>query len=197
MATIAIYGGSFNPPHLGHLLAATAVVAAAGVDAVWIEPVFDHPLGKPIGATFADRVAMCRLGFAALGRRAVVRQDERANRARDGSGVRGRSFDLVDRLSLRFPHHQFRFVIGSDIFAEASRWHRFDDLLGAAPPIILARPGHPVPAAWAAHALAVAMPDLASRDLRRAIAIGSVARGAIATGVLDYIAARRLYAEAP
>ncbi len=43
---IALFGGSFDPPHVGHLLAAQYVLATEPVGELWLVPVFRHPLGK-------------------------------------------------------------------------------------------------------------------------------------------------------
>ena len=56
---IALYGGSFNPPHAGHLLVTAYVLATCEVDGLWLMPAFRHPFGKEL-APFEDRVEMCR-----------------------------------------------------------------------------------------------------------------------------------------
>ena len=57
---VALLGGSFNPPHLGHLLAAHVVRALEPVDEVWFVPAAHHPFGKPL-IDFSHRLAMCEL----------------------------------------------------------------------------------------------------------------------------------------
>ena len=57
---VALLGGSFNPPHVGHLLAAHYVRATQGVDEVWLMPAYHHPFGKAL-ADFEHRAAMCEL----------------------------------------------------------------------------------------------------------------------------------------
>ena len=56
MPEIALFGGSFDPPHVGHLLAAAYVLATEPVDELWFVPVLQHPLGKPLLASFEHRV---------------------------------------------------------------------------------------------------------------------------------------------
>ena len=62
---MAFFGGSFDPPHLGHLAVARAAQAALGLDTVLFAPVGAQPL-KPQGSTagFEDRLAMTRLAIA-------------------------------------------------------------------------------------------------------------------------------------
>ncbi len=57
---VALLGGSFNPPHVGHLLAAHYVRASQPVDEVWLMPSFHHPFGKQL-TSFEHRLAMCEL----------------------------------------------------------------------------------------------------------------------------------------
>jgi len=59
MPEIALFGGSFDPPHVGHLLAAAYVLATEPVDELWLVPVFEHPLGKKPAAPFEHRVELC------------------------------------------------------------------------------------------------------------------------------------------
>src|SRR4051812_26752381 len=63
---VAIFGGSFNPPHVGHQLAALWVLETAGVDELWFVPAFVHPFEKAL-APFEDRRRMCERAAAALG----------------------------------------------------------------------------------------------------------------------------------
>src|SRR5207249_1390676 len=64
---IALFGGSFDPPHVGHLLAAAYVLATEPVDELWFVPVFGHPLGKRIHAPFEHRAAWIELAIADVG----------------------------------------------------------------------------------------------------------------------------------
>src|SRR5690606_7304538 len=57
---VALLGGSFNPPHVGHLLAAHYVRATQGVDEVWLMPSHNHPFGKAL-TPFVHRLGMCEV----------------------------------------------------------------------------------------------------------------------------------------
>ncbi|MBM4342510.1 MAG: nicotinate (nicotinamide) nucleotide adenylyltransferase [Deltaproteobacteria bacterium] len=188
MATIAIFGGSFNPVHAGHVLAATYVAQAAAVDAVWVLPVWRHALDKAIGVDFETRLQLCRIGFAVLGDRVQVRDDER--------GGTGRTIDLVRDLGLRYPDHAFRLMVGSDILAEVHRWHRFDDLARLAPPLLLLRGGFAVPATCPYQVLPIALPDVRSSELRARLAKGESVAGWVPDAVGCAIRERGLYREA-
>ena len=60
MRSIALFGGSFDPPHLGHVLAATWVLSTSGVDELWVMPAFDHAFDKELSA-FEHRKRMGNL----------------------------------------------------------------------------------------------------------------------------------------
>ena len=63
--TIAIFGGSFNPPHVAHVLAAAYVLSTAEIDRLLVVPTFRHPFAKAL-ASYEDRVAMCSLAMGWL-----------------------------------------------------------------------------------------------------------------------------------
>src|SRR5690606_32016933 len=67
MSAWAIFGGSFDPPHVGHVLAVTWVLSTQPVDEVVLVPALEHAFGKPL-APFAHRRRMCELAFAPLRR---------------------------------------------------------------------------------------------------------------------------------
>lgn len=185
---VALYGGSFNPPHVAHLLAATWVLAAAPVDELWVAPVWRHPLGKPLGADFDQRLALCRLGFALLGPRVRVIDAER--------GGSGRTLDLVEQLQAQHPAAQFRLVIGADILGEAARWHRFDEVLRRAPALVLGRAGYAIPPDFHGDVAPVVLPELSSSAVRAGLADGSLPRGWLVSTVEAEIRRQGLYESA-
>ena len=182
---VALYGGSFNPPHVCHLLAATWVLAANAADQVWVVPVWQHALGKPLAASFEDRLELCRRNFALLGAKVLVVDAER--------GSSGRTLDLLDRLQLQHPEAAFRLVIGADILHEAARWHRFDEVARRAPPLVLGRSGYEIPKDFAGEVAPLALPELSSSAVRALLASGRLPPGLLVDDVDQEIRRRGLY----
>ena len=109
---VAIFGGSFNPPHVGHQLLALYVLETAAVDQLWFVPCWKHPFDKALEA-FADRLHMCEMAAAALGSRARV-SDVEAQLGGEGS----RTLMTVKALQASHPDHEFLLVVGADLEPE-------------------------------------------------------------------------------
>jgi nicotinate-nucleotide adenylyltransferase len=188
MTRVALFGGSFNPPHVAHQLVALYVLETQPVDELWFVPTFDHPLGKRLVA-YDHRVAMCELAAAPLGARVRVSRAEAELAARPDF-VTSHTIDLIDYLAAQ--GHALRLVIGSDILAEAARWHRWDDVVAGAPLIVVGRGGHDLP--HGSGATGVTMPEVSATLVRDLLAAGgSDVRGLVPGEVLRYIAEHHLY----
>jgi len=188
MKRVALFGGSFNPPHAAHQLVALYVLETQPVDELWFAPVYAHVFGKPL-APYADRVAMCELVAGALGARAkVTRAEEVLAQAPDFRG--SRTLDLVEHLRATEPDIALRLVVGSDILAEAAKWHRWDAIVAQAPLLVVGRAGH-LPDGSAA--TGVTMPEISSTQIRAALAGGEDPASLLPGSVLRYIADHRLY----
>ena len=157
---IAIFGGSFDPPHLGHLLCAAQVLLTEPVGELWMTPVFAHPFQKPLAAPYQARIAMCEAAAHALGnpRLRVSRAEEELARAGQGEG---RTVDLLEHLHAQRPADRFALVMGSDILQETGQWKRWDRVRELARIIRVQRQGHPLPELPAA-----TLPEISSTELR-------------------------------
>jgi nicotinate-nucleotide adenylyltransferase len=152
----AVFGGSFDPPHVAHVLAVAWVLATTDVDEVIVVPCFRHPFAKPL-ASFQHRFAMCERAMGWLPRTHVSRVEEHLG---------SESFTLRTILHLREQHSgvSFRLVVGADVVLEAARWKEFEKVKALAPLIVLGRcgviaPGAPSPI----------LPDVSSTFIRQAI----------------------------
>jgi nicotinate-nucleotide adenylyltransferase len=138
---IAFFGGSFDPPHRGHLAVARAAREALHLDQVLIAPVGTQPL-KPHGSTagFLDRVAMTRLAIADEPAFELSLADAPAPGAPDNSP--NYSIDTLLRLRAALPPGDTLFcLIGADSLLALRRWHRGAEIPFVAPLIVASRPG--------------------------------------------------------
>ncbi len=171
-----LFGGTFDPPHVGHVLGVAWLLSALDAD-VWIEPVDRHVLGKtPL--PFATRLQWSRLAFGIFGERVTVRDDERR------PGASGATIDLVRHLQAQHPDRVFRLAIGSDILAQRDRWQDFPGLTALAPLVVLPRPGFAIPPDLAALVAPVELPDVSSTELRADWAAGRSLAGRVPATVL-------------
>ena len=135
---VAFFGGSFDPPPLGHLAVARAARAALGLDAVLFAPVGAQPL-KPYGsaAGFEDRLAMTRLAIAGEPGFVVSLAD-----APQPSGAPNYSLETLLGLRAELPPGSALFcLMGADSFFTLRLWHRAGEIPFAAPLIVASRPG--------------------------------------------------------
>jgi nicotinate-nucleotide adenylyltransferase len=174
---IAIFGGAFDPPHLGHVLCACYAQQVVALDALWVLPSAHHPYGKSM-APFDERLAMCRLAFAGLAG-VTVREDERDNPS-------GRTFDLLEALDQTHPGTEWYLIGGSDTGRDLPQWYRGEELARRLRVIPVPRRGyddsHPA-----------ALPAISSTAVREILARGGDPASLLPAAVAAYLATRGLY----
>jgi nicotinate-nucleotide adenylyltransferase len=134
MPEIALFGGSFDPPHVGHLLAAAYVLATEPVDELWFVPVHQHPFAKPLVASYEHRVALAERLAAQLPRSKVSRAEQESGQAR--------TVDLLEWLHRKYPQTRWSLVLGTDLEAEKPQWKQFDRVEQLARVIAVRRGGY-------------------------------------------------------
>ncbi len=181
---VLFFGGSFDPPHVAHVLCAAYALSTGNFQRLLVVPVFDHAFGKRL-CPFDHRLRMCELAFADL-RSAVV------------SGIEAEldppSYTLhtLDRLGREHPDWRLRLLVGSDVLADTSKWFGFDEVARRAPPFVVSRAGsEPVGPAL--------LPEVSSTRVRSLLAARSDAAARaeldqlVPRAVLEYIEANALY----
>jgi nicotinate-nucleotide adenylyltransferase len=135
---VAFFGGSFDPPHIGHVAVASAAQQALALDRILFAPVGLQPL-KPAGssASFSDRVAMLRLAIAGHPSFEVSLLDA-PDPASPGPNY---TFDTLTELCKSLPSEAKLFLLlGADSFRTLHYWHRAAELLFLASLIVASRP---------------------------------------------------------
>jgi nicotinate-nucleotide adenylyltransferase len=138
---IGFFGGSFDPPHRGHIALARLAMERLGLDRVLFAPVGVQPLKRDRPqAGFADRVTMTELAIAGESRMEISTLDTPR-----GDGRPNYTIDTIAVLrNTLAPHDQIFCLMGADSFLTIERWHRSVDLLLACDMVVAARPGFPL-----------------------------------------------------
>jgi nicotinate-nucleotide adenylyltransferase len=180
--SIAILGGSFNPPHVAHLMAAYWTLATQDVSEVWLLPSFRHPFGKAL-APFEDRVRMCELAVRALRGAAVCTAE--AELADDP--LVGKTARTLEHLRAKHPSYDFALVVGADVLPDTDKWYRWDRVTALARIVIVGREGYPpVPGA-------PSLPAISSTAIRARLARGEDVSGLVPRKVREYALEKGLY----
>ena len=213
---VALFGGTFDPFHNGHLRMAIEVREILGLPRVVLFPCHHppHKPGRPVSAS-SHRLAMVAAGTAGLP--GLEASDIEIRRE-------GLSYSLrtVREFLREEPGSDPLFVMGADSFAEVATWHRYEELLGSCDFVLLPRPGaalDPVPPAgiriekeapgcysWngsgyrlqgGRRLLCPSLPvlDISSSSIREKVRTGRCIRGLVPPEVERYIYDHGLYAE--
>ncbi|MGF1465722.1 MAG: nicotinate (nicotinamide) nucleotide adenylyltransferase [Sandaracinaceae bacterium] len=178
--TWAVFGGSFDPPHVGHVLAAAYVLSTAPVERVLCIPTFQHAFGKR-SAPFPHRRRMCELAFGPL--RGVEVSDLEARLGGASYTVR-----TLRELAARHPAVGLRLVVGADLVPEVPSWREGDRLPGLAPLLVVGRAGHGSPGDGRP-----LMPEVSSTEVRQRLEAGAEVEGLVPRSVTRYILRHGLY----
>ncbi|HYG70467.1 MAG TPA: nicotinate (nicotinamide) nucleotide adenylyltransferase [Anaeromyxobacteraceae bacterium] len=179
---VAILGGSFNPPHVAHLMAAYWALATQDVREVWLLPAYRHPFGKVL-APFEDRVRMCELAAAPIrGVHVCTAERELAD-----DPLVGKTARTLEHLVAKHPAYRFALVVGADILPDTDKWYRWDRVQELARILVIGRQGYEGPSA------APALPPVSSTLVRERLARGEDVSGLVPRRVLAYAAERGLY----
>ncbi len=121
MEKIAVYGGSFDPPHEGHRLLADNLVKYCGADRVIVIPAAMSPFKETSGASANDRLEMCRLAFNDP---LYEVSDIEINR-----GGKSYTIDTLTEIKKSNPNSELYFFVGDDMLLSFDRWYRYNDIL--------------------------------------------------------------------
>jgi nicotinate-nucleotide adenylyltransferase len=194
---LAIFGGTFDPIHFGHLALAEEVCWQLGVARVFFVPAARQPLKAWKHVAPADaRLEMVQLATVDNPSFAVCDLEIRRG---------GPSYTIDTVMSLReeFPTAEWSFVAGADVLSDLPRWHAIGRLLELCRFAIVTRPGHPVDLDQLYTALPSARGrvetvgnlrlEISSTDIRDRLSRGAPTRYQMPDAVIDYIREHGLY----
>jgi nicotinate-nucleotide adenylyltransferase len=198
---VGVFGGTFDPVHLGHLVLAGECRRQVGLDEVWFVPSAHHPFKPDLQvSSFDDRVAMLRLALEDRDGY-VVNEIERELPAPTYTA------NTLDALAERYPGNEWYFLMGADALAELPLWHEPARVVARCTLLAMARPGtakitidqlranltlpadSPVRLQW----VDVPPIDIASREIRRRVRAGESIQAVVPHAVEQFIQSHHLY----
>lgn len=187
---LGVMGGTFDPIHHGHLVAASEVAAALNLDQVIFVPT-GMPLQKPDVTNSEDRYLMTVIATASNPRFNVSRVDI----DREGPTY---TVDTLQDIQSAYPDAELFFISGADAITQILAWKDFDELWKAAKFVAVTRPGHAMQLpesapAGAIEVLEVPALSISSTDVRQRSANGDPVWYLVPDGVVQYINKHNLY----
>jgi len=198
---IGLFGGTFDPIHLGHLILAERCREEAGLEEIWFLPSYAPPHKSERAITrFEQRCEMVAL--ATTGQPAF-----RVERIEKELPPPSFTSETLAELQTRHPEHEFSLVIGGDSLRDFSTWHEPEKVLELTRLVAVPRPGA-IPVTTEELAAQLGLPPervrltivecpaiaIASREIRARIAAGKTIRYLVPRSIEEYLRERKLYA---
>jgi nicotinate-nucleotide adenylyltransferase len=186
---LGIFGGSFDPPHLGHLLPVIDAAETLGLDAVRFVPAGVQPLKVDRArAASHDRLAMTERLVAGVPGFTVDPMEV------DRAGL-SYTVDTLARMAETVRAEELVLLVGADAFALFDQWREPERIMTLARVAVLVRGGDRSPdvGSTGVKLLQTRRVDISSTELRARVADGRTIRGFVPDAVADYIAEHRLY----
>ncbi|WP_409297567.1 nicotinate-nucleotide adenylyltransferase [Peribacillus sp. SCS-26] len=187
MKKVGILGGTFDPPHIGHLIVANEVREALELDEVRLMPNSVPPHKKKNGQAAADdRLEMVRLavktnpGLSAEG----------IELNREGLSY---TYDTIAELKELEPDSAFYFIIGADMIEYLPKWHKIDELVKLVQFAGVRRPNHSIETPYPVKMVEMPQIELSSSIIRERIKEGRPIRYLVTEEVRSYIEVNGLY----
>lgn len=189
MRTIGIFGGSFNPVHIGHMMLASYLTQWGYVDEVWLTLSPLNPL-KDAAELLPDIKRLAMLSIAAKGADAIDICDIELSMPKPSYTI-----DTLRVLAERYPEYRFKLIIGSDNWQIFDRWRSAQQILDDFGVLVYLRPGYPVDKRHidGMEVVDAPMAHVSSTFIRQAIAKGRNMNYFLPAGVYKYILDNKLY----
>ncbi|WP_088008058.1 nicotinate-nucleotide adenylyltransferase [Indiicoccus explosivorum] len=186
MKKVGILGGTFSPPHIGHMVMAAEAKFSLGLDEVRLMPNADPPHKKAPAANARQRARMAELAAGGCPGVAVERYET-------DKGGKSYTVETMEALTEREPDSRFYFLIGGDMMESLSAWHRIDDLLQLVEFAGFKRPGYGVTSKYPVTVIDAPVIELSSTFIRERIRNGGPFSHLVPPEVEQYIRKERLY----
>lgn len=175
--TVALFGGSFNPPHWGHHQVLDYLKGLSQFDEIWMVPTYDHPFEKNL-LSYKHRQNLSQLTTKDLGADVKVSLIEGELKNHPSYMI-----ETIRGLKKKFPAYNFKIVIGSDCKDQLSKWKDIYQLKKEASFFFIPRPGFEESPFM----------NISSTEIRQLIKEGKPYTKYVVPEVADYIESNGLY----
>ncbi len=173
---VAVYGGSFDPPHVGHAMVAGWLLWTGRVDRVLLVPAFRHAFDKR-SSPFERRLALCRAMAADVQPQRIEVLDIEAQLPTPSY-----TLHTLRALAERHPDWRLRLVVGADVLDQTDHWHAWEHIQAEFEPVVVVRVGWPpVPGA-------PSLPGVSSPEIRALLPDGRPVDHLVTAGVAALLA---------
>ncbi|CAM3943590.1 nicotinate-nucleotide adenylyltransferase [Lederbergia lenta] len=187
MKKVGILGGTFDPPHLGHLIIANEVLHHLALDEIHFMPNQEPPHKNRVsGTTAEDRVRMLELSISGNSQFLV----EKIELERNG---RSYTIDTMKILQETNPDYDYYFIIGADMVEYLPNWHKVDELVKLIQFVGVNRPGYKLETNYPITQMEVPQIDISSTLLREKLQQGISTKYLLPDKVISYIKEQHLY----
>ena len=184
---IAILGGGFNPPHLGHLLLSQQILDFTDNEEIWLLPYFAHPWEKP-SINPDERLKMCQ--YMKNGHIHVSDFEMKMKK-------KNYTYETVDLIVEQYPQHEFSWIIGSDLWKEFNTWENAQVILQKMHLLVFPRVGFPIgnlpENVYTINNKLLTTSDISSEKIREMVRMGLSIKGLVLPEVEEYIKKNGLY----
>lgn len=189
MKKIGLVGGTFNPPHYGHLLIASEIKEALGLDEMHFLPAAQSPFkDKNTRVTDEHRLDMLKLALQELPQSSI----ETIELERGGVSY---TFDTVKELVETHEETEYFFLIGADQVEKLRDWYKIDELVNLVTIVAVPRPGYSLQTDYPVRFVTIPQLDVSSTELRRRLQEGISTRFLMPQSVAAYCEKEGLYVE--
>ncbi|WP_042345770.1 nicotinate-nucleotide adenylyltransferase [Bacillus massiliigorillae] len=187
MKKVGILGGTFDPPHIGHVIVANEILTALELDEIRFMPNHTPPhKEKTQGVSNEDRVEMLRLSIKDNPKFTLELIEL------DSPGA-SYTFYTMEKLKEKEPDTAFYFIIGADMIEYLPKWHRIDELVGLVQFVGVQRPPFTTNTTYPIELIDAPLIYLSSSIIRKKVKNGVSIKYLVAPAVEEYIEENSLY----
>lgn len=185
---VGILGGTFSPPHMGHLIMAEQVKDQLDLDKIFFMPTAQPPHSSVTKTTISSdkRVRMLELAT-------IDNPDFEIERFEVDNGGKNYTYDTMKALIELYPTVDFYFIVGGDMIADMPTWYKIDELIQLVQFVGVNRPGYLVETDYPIIMVDIPSTDISSSTIRKKVAQDCSIKYLVPEDVRNYIALEGLY----